>query len=118
MYHHLTGDDSMTLPNLLDLLMMDNSLLTEDGKKAVDYLESISEPVNQQFTFQRFKWRVMAFLSVQDLLTTPLFSDTTDAGILQIKYFYYESKYILMEIIASRLNGLHIANKHITSKLS
>jgi hypothetical protein len=55
----------------------------------------------------------MAFLSVQDLLTTPLFSDTTNAGILQIKYFYYESKYILMEIIASSLNGLHIANKQL-----
>lgn len=112
-YRHLSGGDDLYSVSLANLLMIDASLLTEDGKEALSYMESLCELREQSFSFERFKWKVTAFLAVQDLLSTPVFHDTTNAAILQLKYFYYESKYILTEVIVSSLNGLHIANKQL-----
>ena len=40
---------------LTDLLMIDHSLLNEEGKEAIDYLESLVESRDQQFSFEKFK---------------------------------------------------------------
>src|SRR5690349_5949075 len=106
-YHTTNGGDNMRVPALMDLLMIDQSLLTEDGKEAISYLESVGERTSPFLSFENFKWKVMAFLAIQDLIRTPVFSDTTTESFLQVKYFYYESKYILTEVIIASLNGLH-----------
>ena len=113
-YRYLKDDKkNLRLPGLTQLLLIDNSLLTEDGKEAINYLESLIEPEGQIFSFSKFKWKILAFLAVQDLLTTPIYEGGIISSILQQKYFYYESKYILLEVIISSLNGLHIGNKQL-----
>lgn len=112
-YKYFDDGTELRLPKLAELLSIDQSLLTEDGKEALGYLESLKEESNKMMTFEKFKVKLMIFLSIQDLLSTPLFPDTTTHAFLQVKYFYYESKYILTEMIVSSLNGLHIANKHL-----
>lgn len=101
------------IDRLFQLLSLHDGQLTEDGNKALNYLESQNEANEKYFTFEKFKWKVLAFLSIQDCFDMILHDEYNDRNIFQSKYFYYESKYVLIESILSGLNGLHIASKQL-----
>lgn len=105
--------EKMEPHKLLDIMMLDESLLTAEGKEALDYLESLKESDEEVFGFRRFKWKLMAFQAIQDILTIPMIGENAINVMFKIKYFYYESKYILSEVILASLNGLHIGNKQL-----
>jgi hypothetical protein len=112
-YIMFVNKEGMEPYELFNVLTLDKSLLNRDGIDAIEYLESLDETDEEMFSFRKFKWKIMAFLSVQDLLNVPVFGENAINVLLKMKYFYYESKYILSEVILASLNGLHIGNKQL-----
>jgi hypothetical protein len=109
---YYTDENEMKSPTLAQLLGFGESHLTVSGSKALRFLE-FEKRSDSVFSFDAFKWKLHAFLSLQDLVFPPVFEDAPWKVIFQMKYFYYESKYILTESILSSLNGLHIGNNHL-----
>jgi hypothetical protein len=103
-------DKDIAAPALAELLAINDSELTITGKQILDFLEATGKDEEHPFSFENFKKKLHVFVSIQDMLFPPYFTDTTVAETFQIRYFYYESKYILTESILSGLNGLHIGN--------
>jgi hypothetical protein len=54
-----------------------------------------------------FKWKILAFLTIQDIFDAPLFKGDDLKSLFQQWYFYYESKYVLTEMVLCGLNGFH-----------
>ena len=96
--------------SLVNLLSLDESMLTEDGRQILHYLENKQEEPGY-FKYEDFKWKLQAFLAMQDIFGMPMVAGTNGRNIFEMRYFYYESKYILIESILGGLNGLHIVNK-------
>lgn len=109
---HYMSDTEMQSPSLAELLGIDETELTVNGKRVLQFLET-EKSESTTFNFEDFKWKVHAFLSIQDLLFPQIFDETHWDVILQIRYFYYESKYVLTESIHSSLNGMHVGNNHL-----
>jgi hypothetical protein len=110
MRYYQDGNPTET-DTLFNLLSLDKSMLTEDGKHILDYLENKKEESTSYFSYENFKWKLLAFLSLQDIFGMPMHTGSNQQNIFQLRYFYYESKYILIESILGSLNGLHIINK-------
>lgn len=107
-------DDAPQAPQpLFNLLMLPKEVLNAEGAELLRYLEEQRENASEAFTFERFKWKIAAFLCLQDVMHSPYYPDMLNKHLLQYKYFYYESKYILTESIVAGLNGLHVANKQL-----
>jgi len=61
-----------------------------------------------------FRWKVAAFISVQDAFDSPLFeSKDTPMSMFYLWYFYCESRYLLTESIICGLNGTYVASKAV-----
>jgi hypothetical protein len=105
-------EQEMQSPSLVQLLGIDESELTLNGNRVLQFLESEKES-SPIFNFEIFKWKVHAFLSIQDLLFPQIFDGVNWDIILKIRYFYYESKYVLLESIHSSLNGMYIGNNQL-----
>lgn len=99
--------------DLLEILALDKERFTAEGKEILDYLESEIESTKDFPTYRDFKWKLSAFIEMQDMLAIPIVSGSKPEHIFQLNYFYYESKYLLLESIISSLNGLHIANRQL-----
>ncbi|HEY6872112.1 MAG TPA: hypothetical protein VI298_05210 [Geobacteraceae bacterium] len=56
-----------------------------------------------------FKWKLAAFITIQDVFDAPIFSWDEDLTLFKQWYFYYESKYILTEAILCGLNGFTLS---------
>lgn len=108
--NYYLNDEDFKAPPLAELLSLDDSELTATGKRILEYLETTDPEPGQIINFESFKRKVQAFLSIQDMLFPPYFDGTSVAETFQLRYFYYESKYILTEAVVSGLNGLHIGN--------
>lgn len=110
MRYHM--DENPQKPDsLFNLLSLDRSCLTEDGHQILEYLENKEEDSTSYCQYRQFKWKVEAFLSLQDIFSLPMVTGGTSETLFQIMYYYYESKYLLTESIIGGLNGLHIVNK-------
>ncbi len=105
-------EHEMQSPLLIQLLGIDESELSANGKRVLEFLQAQKEG-SSVFNFESFKWKVHAFISLQDILFPPYFEGTHWDVILQIRYFYYESKYVLAESIHASLNGMHIGNSQL-----
>lgn len=110
MRYHLNGNPTKP-DSLFSLLSLDTSLLTEDGRQILEYLENRQEEPTSHFGYDQFKWKVEAFLCLQDIFSMPVLTGGNAGNLFQIQYFYYESKYVLTECILGGLNGQHIINK-------
>ena len=109
-------DIDMEPDTLMNMLSLDESLLNEGGKILVQYLENLPQEEKQLISYNNFKWKLSAFLSIQDVFDMKIQPDLSHINqeyLFQLRYFYYESKYILTESIITGLNGSHIGNKHL-----
>lgn len=110
---HYIGDQANDIESLLEILSLDQSNLTDEGRKLLDYLESTpKENQTPTINYEQFKWKLLAFISIQDTFNTTIYDDDYHL-MLQQHYFYYESKYNLTECIIAGLNGLHLASKQL-----
>ena len=95
--------------NLLEILGLNEKLLSETAKNTLDVFEKSKD---KEFisTYDDFKWKVTAFIDIQDIFDSPLYNTGEVLNIFHIWYFYYESKYVLIESILCGLNAFYLAS--------
>ncbi len=64
-----------------------------------------------------FKWKLSAFYTVQDVFDAPLYKLQDEKSLFHQWYFYYESKYLLIETIMCGLNGFTTASIDLLLRL-
>ncbi len=98
----ITSDEDMAKHRLLDILGTKDSMLTASGRKIYDLVES-GEFLRRDL-YLNFKWKVTAFITVQDTFDGALYSGDIK-GIGLKNYFYYESLHLLREYIYCGFNN-------------
>lgn len=94
---------------LLNILGLDEEILSRTAKETIKILEeSIGSEPDQYY--DDFKWKLTAFLQLQDVFDLQLHKIGQITSIFHLWYFYYESKYILIESLLCGLNGFYIAS--------
>lgn len=95
-------------PSLEKILYLDEKSLSPVAKETLEFLEKYQ---GDNFSFNDFKWKLLAFVTVQDIFEALLLDDTAvrNVNVFRQWYFYYESKYILTESILCGLNGFYCA---------
>lgn len=98
--------------NLKEIIGVKENLLSDNAKNVLNILENITnEDVKNDYL--DFKWKVTAFINIQDIFDMLIFERKELLGFSHLWYFYYESKYILIESILCGLNGFSLANKSL-----
>lgn len=87
-----------------------------------DFLTGIQSDIYQYFEKKQFddeeieksyndlKWKLSAFINIQDVFIPLLFEGRNTTNIFHMWYFYYESKYILLESILAGFQGYHLSS--------
>lgn len=97
--------DSRSDPGPLKrILGLDDDFFSDRETRVLAILENEHE-ADRSKTYSQFKWKVFAFLSVQDVFDAPLVQGNDLLSLFRQWYFYYESKYLLIESILCGLNG-------------
>lgn len=106
-YHYYPDIDVMTDPgSLASLLGIGEDFLSDREKKVLSILENDDKKKSGDYPgYLEFKWKVLSFLSVQDVFDAPLMAGSDLRSLFRQWYFYYESKYLLVETILCSLNG-------------
>jgi len=104
-YNYYPDIDSRADPGpLIRLLGVGDGFLSDREAQTLSFLEENSNTQPDRH-YSEFKWRVLTFLSVQDIFDAPLLAGTDLRSLFRQWYFYYESKYLLIETILCSLNG-------------
>lgn len=98
----LNNDDPSNPGNFNNIIGIDDIHLSDVSKKSLEILEN-NNKINDFWV--DLKWKVLAYLTVQDLFDTPNFDIENTSTIFTQWYYYYEAKYILIEALLSGLNG-------------
>ncbi len=102
--------DSYKQPyNLLEILGLNEKLLSDTANKTLNVFENNKDEKSIS-TYNNFKWKATAFTHIQDIFDSPLYKTGEVLNVFHIWYFYYESKYVLIESILSGLNGFYLAS--------
>lgn len=102
--------DKMSSPPLLKkILGLNDKALSSSATRVLNLLE---EEIDKEsaLTFIDFKWKVMAFLAIQDVLDGRVYKENSEKNMFRQWYFYFESKYILTELILCNLNGFYVSS--------
>ena len=108
-YSYHTDIESKCSPGpITQVLGLDDDFPYSDREtKVLSFLEN-DEANNKPYC--DFKWKVLAFICLQDIFDAPLIQGDDLLSLFHQWYFYYESKYILKEIILCGLNGFEGAS--------
>ena len=114
-YLYTTDVSKYTNPRgLLEILGLDREVLSDTAQRMVDFLDHPESPDSDVAKrYALFKWRLTAFMHVQDVFDARCYGDIRSHDWLSAFsqwYFYYESKYVLVESILCGLNGLQAAS--------
>jgi hypothetical protein len=105
-YHYYPDIDVITDPGpLAGLLGIGGNFLSDREKKVLSILENDDKRAWPDCSYLEFKWKIVSFLSVQDIFDAPLMPGSDLRSLFRQWYFYYESKYLLIETILCSLNG-------------
>jgi len=97
--------------NLLKIIGIEKNLLSKTAAETVDILETQKKRDRESSqAYDDFKWKLTAFMHIQDIFDCPLYPDSEILNIYHLWYFYYESKYILIESLLCGLNGFCLAS--------
>ncbi len=102
---------------LLDILSLPSDFLIGNAQEVYSFFESnddLDEEIRKYYN--DFKWKLSAFISIQDIFDVPFVKNANELNIFNLWYFYYESKYILIESIICGFNGLYLST-NILSRL-
>ena len=104
-YIYYPNIDALVTPGpLIRLIGLKNDDLSDRERNVLSLIENTEDSDNNK-NYSDFKWRVLAFLSVQDVFDAPLAKGHDILSLFRQWYFYYESKYVLIEAILCGLNG-------------
>lgn len=93
--------------HILYILGIEKSSLSETANEIINFLEENNEYEKKEFI--DFKWKLSAFLNIQDIFDSPIYKSDDVNSIFHLWYFYYESKYILNESLLCGLNGFYLS---------
>lgn len=93
--------------SVLDALEISDAILSPVAREALEALEAC--PGDQASQWLELKWKLTAFLYVQDIFDTPLFEGGDGRSLFHQYYFYHESHHILAESVLCGLNGFDTA---------
>ncbi len=99
---------SETPDSILDVLELKADDLSQTAREALEALESSSAAGDD---FSDLKWKLTAFIHIQDVFDSPFFDSLDRDPLLMFQqyYFYYESLRILRESVLCGLNGFAVA---------
>lgn len=80
---------------------------------ATDALNALEELGETDELWIAFKWRLWAFVEIQDIFSMPFYKDFTKESIFNIWYFYFESKFLIIESILAGLNGQYHCSRSL-----
>ena len=109
----LLKDSSESPPSLLKILPLNEKLLSTYAVKTIDYLEKERTEEDTLIKYSDFKWSVLAFFTIQDIFEAFLFEESALKNMFHQWYFYYESKYLFVELILCWLNGFYKAESSL-----
>ena len=94
-------------PAVFEILNFNIDNQSNAVKDTIELLETEQE---FQPDFTNFKWKIYAFIFLQDIFDSAIFETNYQDHIFQQWYFYYESKYLLTEILLAGFNGFYAAS--------
>lgn len=95
--------------NILLLLGLDRNSLPNTVLETVDFLEKGENYDPSDYI--DLKWKLSAFLNMQDIFDHPFYIGTDPLTCMHLWYFYFESKFILIESFLSGLCGFYLSSK-------
>lgn len=95
--------------DILSILGLDRNLLPSSVLEIIDFLEKGNGYDSSNYL--DLKWKLSAFLNIQDIFDHPIYENEDMFTSFHLWYFYFESKYILIESFLSGLNGLYLSSK-------
>jgi len=102
-YQYITNPkESQDAGDLCSILCIENEHLS---KVAADSLKILEGDEEFNLHWKDFKWKLLAYLTIQDLFSGPILKGGNELSLFRQWYFYYEAKYILIEAILCGLNG-------------
>lgn len=102
-YQYFTDPTSMEKPgDLRTILCIEDDHLSQVARESLKILEEEEE---FRTPWKDLKWKVSAYITIQDTFSGPIFKSRNDLSQFRQWYFYYEAKYILVEAILCGLNG-------------
>jgi hypothetical protein len=102
-------------PSLLRILGLPENKVKDSAFETLKYLNDTDQ--NELIDkWDLFKWRVLAFITVQDVFDSTFYDSEDHREIFHQWYFYYEAKYLLIEMILCGLSGFYIS-VHILERL-
>lgn len=108
---YLKDPDKCESPgSLAQILDLDSAALSDPARRTLDSLDAPDLDPATRGRWNAFKWRIHAFVTLQDVFDSPLFESVTIESPFRLWYFYYESKHLLAESILCLLNGLYAAS--------
>ena len=111
-YFYFKDDKSAKPPTLIQILAIDEKALSTIAKETLELFEKESSE-DAGIAYTDFKWNVLSFVTIQDIFDAAIFDETALKNMFQQWYFYYESKYILTELILCWLNGFYNAENSL-----
>ncbi len=102
-------------PSILQLMSLGKDQLSNIAIEAMEALEEYGN-LSGSCDWMLFKWRIWSFLEIQDIFDAPIYDNRDFSEIFQLWYFYYESKYILIESLLAGFNGLY-QSSHLSLRL-
>jgi hypothetical protein len=110
-YRLVLDTDNWVLPPLADMLQVRRDDLNKSAAEILEFFEHGSRDGKASGEWEDFKWKITAFLEIQDIFDAPLYSTGSAVlNIFHLWYFYFESRYLLVESILCGLHGLYAAS--------
>jgi hypothetical protein len=94
---------------LLDILGIDEDVLSDTARRTLYAFEDDEERDRYITRWSDFKWKVTAFVQIQDIFDAPIMTGSY-LNAFHLWYFYFESKHLLDEAIVCGFNGLYAAS--------
>ncbi len=111
-YFYFENKESAKPSSLIQILALNEKELSSVAKETLRLFEK-ENLGNEGITYTDFKWNLLAFVAVQDIFDAAILDETALKNMFQQWYFYYESKYILTELILCWLNGFYNAESSL-----
>lgn len=109
-YHYFDPSDALNHPlKLVEILGISKERLSQTAQNILKIMEEEEPQSDIKDRYKDFEWKLTAFTYLQDVFDSQLFPSKSILNIFHIWYFYYESKYVLIELIMCWLNGFYNA---------
>lgn len=102
--------DNWPLPSLDRILGVQAEDLTKRATDILRFFEGRARSEKRFAEWQDFKWKVTAFIEIQDVFGTPIYPASSILNLFHFWYLYFESRNLLVESVLCGLHGSYAAS--------